>query len=1047
MPSAFSCGMLILGLAASPTPDGPAPIPDPPRQADPWTPPPGGPPGAVASAARRLFDLGLADPRGCVYRAVTIRLDGTVVSGEMVIRTHAWTFPDDPDAPEHFAIGPDGLIYPAEIGEPADLKADVEAGLRDLGKPPDPNGPYVPPQERALGAEQVTPLRAALLLRAGEAELARRAWGATGGTLPGDPFPALARAWALGLHERTRSAHLRGDDRLALDGARRLGKALPTLRAFAADPGPDGREHPLGPVDPWDELLRGLPRLLADQERRAREPRVAYDPDAPPAERVATLIDLLDEIAVRQMSVPGGVNLGESGVVRALIDEGEPAIDPLLDELGRPDRLTRSAEASRMAGLTMPILPTSEAVAEALATLLSRAGVDGMPGSRAVAVMGPDARRALADSIRRSWHAVMGTPPAERWYRDLADGARADRWAAAAGNIVAAVDPDAARRAKSGDTIARRGDPLRDGREPSVSALMARRADELARREDFNGAAGLALQLVAWDPEAARPVLAEQMERVRLASLQRAAGQPDGFDWDLSQTFLALARKRIALGDEDEALDAYAEWLVTVPPRSNRGRTVSFFALAWTHPDHPEVAGAVEAMFDRPNSPWLPLVELRPGELLDPLDELLASPLIGVAGFRKALVRALVDDTLLGTVRLDEQGIMRYDLKNGLQGTSGGLVSDPDTPAAVPPTEIRARDYVAWKLAAHPGLPPCMPYWPEERKAEVIKEQIRILERYGERFADATRALDPERSTSIFDKIGPAFPPLDRPATAEDVESGRAIFSLAGEGREARVVPLPSVPLEVRWTGLERFAIRQERFSGDGRREPIITYLQEGQVWQAEEVLEGGAWKRYVGFVGPLMARAPAEEIGLIVDGFRWHRWTDALDLQLTWPTPPEGRRAFGAGDPVVVALAVRNRTGLDRPAPTELVRRLDDGTLALRGGLRLTLERSDAAPLPGGLPFSGESRRSPEPEPIPARSDARFEPAGDEPARTLGLAESFEAARFDVRDLFPIDRPGQYRLHLWIDGVDGPADGPAASAGFRVERQGAGDGRAGGPR
>ncbi len=44
----------------------------PPRQDEPWTPPPTGLPGPIIAVANVLFELGFADPRGCEYREVEL---------------------------------------------------------------------------------------------------------------------------------------------------------------------------------------------------------------------------------------------------------------------------------------------------------------------------------------------------------------------------------------------------------------------------------------------------------------------------------------------------------------------------------------------------------------------------------------------------------------------------------------------------------------------------------------------------------------------------------------------------------------------------------------------------------------------------------------------------------------------------------------------------------------------------------------------------------------------------------------------------------------
>ena len=46
---------------------------------------------------------------------------------------------------------------------------------------------------------------------------------------------------------------------------------------------------------------------------------------------------------------------------------------------------------------------------------------------------------------------------------------------------------------------------------------------------------------------------------------------------------------------------------------------------------------------------------------------------------------------------------------------------------------------------------------------------------------------------------------------------------------------------------------------------PREAYDREGLIWQAEEVLQEGKWRRYYGFVGNhVIAKVPAEEVDLL---------------------------------------------------------------------------------------------------------------------------------------------------------------------------------------
>ena len=80
------------------------------------------------------------------------------------------------------------------------------------------------------------------------------------------------------------------------------------------------------------------------------------------------------------------------------------------------------------------------------------------------------------------------------------------------------------------------------------------------------------------------------------------------------------------------------------------------------------------------------------------------------------------------------------------------------------------------------------------------------------------------------------------------------IFSLPAG---ARLVPIKPFPLRVRWTKLN--------VEVDVLFPPETATAKEGLVWQAEEVLEDGRWRRYYGFVGQhVVARVPVEEIEIL---------------------------------------------------------------------------------------------------------------------------------------------------------------------------------------
>src|SRR4029077_15370356 len=79
----------------------------------------------------------------------------------------------------------------------------------------------------------------------------------------------------------------------------------------------DGKDQPT----PYIDFLGQLPELLADQERRGKEPK---RPAVPPrggdkSARIAALIRDLDQAVARQWGQAGGGSLGVASVVKALI--------------------------------------------------------------------------------------------------------------------------------------------------------------------------------------------------------------------------------------------------------------------------------------------------------------------------------------------------------------------------------------------------------------------------------------------------------------------------------------------------------------------------------------------------------------------------------------------------------------------------------------------------------------------------------------------------------------------------------------------------------
>ena len=867
--------------------------PAPPRQKEPWTPPKTSSPRTVVTATETLFAQGLPDPRGCEYRAV--ELGGSA----WFIATHAWVLPAAAPGSPRFAVAWDGLVYPVlELGAAADVTADALAAIRaddalrarEDARIKELNGGQGSYRRYSWGAREgresaahntVLPLKVCYLLRLGEGELARRMWATwvaglderTGDddVLRADPYPIMAGDWTWSLFARGFSAHVRGDDRLALLTLRDL---VPIQRAtFRAvqERGlqrfvdqPDGTKRAV-----YLEAPAQLDALLADQERRAREPRrgkLSLE-GLDKAGRIAALIRELDEPHF-EMLAEGRVTLGrlrETAIARALIAEGEDAVEPLLEVVERDDRLSRNdlTSARYYHVRSRYVAPVHWIASDALSAILGtetfdRAGVGNGPDTST-----PAGRRQHAEDIRAYWNKFRGVRQAERWYRTLADDtATAEQWLEAASRVVepAGAKPLGYRRPPElkrppGREPRLTGAGLRGKAGPSVAELMARRADDLAEgglegeRAAVAKASEMALYLSRWDERAALPTL-------RIVFLRLRAALTLGGD-DVGHSALPHLLARVTLardrGGDRKALDDYADWLRATPRETIEADVAAPFEVLWRRPDHPTIVRLADWLFNDDRSPWVaPLHRLGYHET-----GLVETPLLAVAGFRRRVLAVLEDRSPAGTVTVTQRGGLILKREGGWTSHTGDVSLDPLAPKSGDPVEFRVCDYYAWGLSHLEGAPRYEVYWPPDRRDEALPAVVAFLQRYGARFG-FTEAQEGEHPFSIRARF--SLPPLYRPAAPADVGNGLALFSLEGEG-ERRVVPLSPRPREARWLALKTSPYNANA-GVDPDGPPKIAYLQDGRVWQAEEVRRGGTWVRYYGFVGPhASARVPAAEI------------------------------------------------------------------------------------------------------------------------------------------------------------------------------------------
>ena len=801
---------------------------------------------------------------------------------------------------------------------------------------------------------------------------------------------------------------------IALDTARKLARFRDLVSAQADAMGftlgqrqlPGGAGPP-----PRFYFLTQLDELLRDHERRAKLPHRGPIPKkgGDPSVRISALIRDLDQIDEQQMGSPGAAYPGNSPLVHELIAEGNPAVAPLLEVLESDDRLTRSVSNGRGSSVQRFVHPVYEAAFAALIGILKTREFENqrMYGWR---TLDPAARKALAGSIRQFWEKTRSVPLVERWYQMLLDdSAGPARWLEAAGGIVQPVVEEGGNPFPKPGTRPMKGEPLRTGRDPSVTALMIRRARQIEgmdnpQRPNEQGLAGacqMGSLLAYWDEKASLPLLREQMKKCHTPGL--------------ATQLAAFAEIRVRSGDLD-ALDEYADWLKTSDPKTLEYQTLQVMQPLVAHPEHPALAAAAHWLFNDPKSPWVPLLPEARGQQMPDFRNLFATSLIVVPAFRHGVLAGLADQTPLGTVaKIDSQTVQRK-IKNGSTTNYGSSNLDLDGVAIGVEYPFRRCDYLASKLSDLEGSPRIDLFWPEARRDEAVAACVAFLKRFGASFS-----AEPLPGVHDFPNDRPhlRFPVLGKPASPEDVAAVRAIFSLEGQG-ETRLAGMPGFPQPAKWITLKD----TPRVSTDQHGVIHREYDNFGYVWQAEEVRKGDHWERFYGYVGHhVIARAPASEIEFTTRFGPWWNLQGGLDLTTEMvESRPEG---YEPGRPILVTLRIRNRLGISRSSPTEFFRPGPDGKPALRKGVNLALWRSE----PRG-PGSGFNSVYPKPVVEPNRR-AHFDPGPS--SRSLAPLESFEAVRFDLNDWFDLSKPGRYRVGLTFTADSGVGEGSSSQAYFQV--------------
>ena len=736
-------------------------VPEPPRQNSPWKPPTTDLSTTLISSTRFLFDLGLPDPRGCDYREFET-ITGSRWDSGSTNKAHGWILPAQPSQKERFAIGWNGLVYPAiRIGARADLKQDVNALLKAellQRKEAATNMFFLlwPPwgelssEDSSLSETNVTAVKVLFLLRLGKGKLAQEYWAGWYALTASnemkedrdDPFHSLAYDWAATLLERAMRAHMAGDDGLALADCRELTRIRPELER---ETGRRGFSHPLGtdtsgqtePI-PYFDFLQPVPDLLADEERRLAEPshksalEIGLNRFADKSKRIAALISNLDEIAIASFVDQFGMGIDQNPTMKALIAQGEDAVEPLIDCMEHDKRLTRSADFGQSFAKVDKLVPVRDD---------ARAALDG------ILMMHFD----TAAEYRAYWQKYKSLPQLERWYGELRDDRAGEKqWMQAADNILSRTDGKhtylwryaPAPNATNDYTYV--AESLRSKANPSVSDLLGKRVLEIAptnylSSEDswaFGDATRLALMLAEWDPKGAVPVLKKTIPHCPLFYVS------PGEDWDSSEAEEDLATLAIALAQlgNNFGLDIYAKWLDSQSVSNienvdgNYNAAPVVLSPLGRFPNYPPIREVSAKLFQKGQADWL---NGTPWGY-----DLLQTHLIRNEAFRALVLQCLTNDDQCGTITLKQGG--QFDAKDARESFGGTCERDAFAPKFGQVVSFRICDDIAWRLSRIENLPHFELYWPQAKRDAALANIIDFLKVNGDDLKLETPSWPPD---------------------------------------------------------------------------------------------------------------------------------------------------------------------------------------------------------------------------------------------------------------------------------------------------------------
>lgn len=678
-----------------------------------WVPPKTVVAQELLDATQFLLAHGMDDPRGGEYRSATIFVRDDWRAEQQKVEIHGWV------KPSGMVVWWDGLAYRAEsIGQPADLATDIEARSE---------------QSKAIvaryGATARTQpaLRVPLLLILGELKLAEKLYAEKKESRKGEEFLPVAQANLLARFHRAVHAHMAGDDKQALEDATIL---YAHAAAFEAE-----AERLLGreQIDRRFEstlqtgnrvlafrFLSPVSRLIEDSARRLAEEQVDPDPKTLAGlrswQRITKLIDWLDEVKARQFGQPGGVNIIDDPICRALVQEGEAAVEPLIDVIESDKRLTRSVSFGRDFFPDRNLISVASAAYGILGNILQ------------IPLIGKDGYRPYSvDELRAFWNKSKGKTRAERLFDMLAnDDANSHQWLEAATRLVQSVDIRqegvwiSVPTSKIGVQQRMVGEELRARTNPSVTELLSKRALQIAgsgeiysSKDQFDGSDALriGIALAKWDLQKALSTLRQLTNRGAYLAVHPSlrGNAAESIYAPAGHVFYWRIR-----GGDPVAWSDYETMVREFEP--NSFVPTEFFLPLWQFDKSKRSNEIARLTFLEESSKFMAAMRQLAG--LGHLMMLVNTPLLKVAAFRELLIRLLADNKIIGSA-VKQNNMMRYELKDG---GSGSRSLNDDAAKTGETGEYRLADAVALEIAQLKGAPTYSPFWKGPKRTEGLNK-------------------------------------------------------------------------------------------------------------------------------------------------------------------------------------------------------------------------------------------------------------------------------------------------------------------------------------